>query len=157
VAMLDAAVASTRRIAADLRPLVLDDLGLMPAIEWLVQGFTQRTGVPCELVADESLELNEPFATAVFRIVQESLVNVAKHASASHVVVRVDKAGSELILSVEDDGAGFAVDGPRKPQSLGIAGLKERAQLLRGQVRILSDPGKGTRVEARIPFKEPQE
>src|SRR5688572_31662009 len=75
LAMLDAAVASTRRIAADLRPLVLDDLGLVPAIEWLVQNFTQRTGVPCRLEADESIELREPYATAVFRIVQESLAN----------------------------------------------------------------------------------
>ena len=84
-AMLDDAVAATRRIAADLRPLVLDDLGLVPAIEWLAQGFTQRSGVRCELEVDEDLQLRDPFATAVFRILQESLNNVAKHANASRV------------------------------------------------------------------------
>jgi PAS domain S-box-containing protein len=151
LAMLDAAVASTRRIAADLRPLVLDDLGLVPAIEWAAQNFSQRTGVPCELDVDESLELQEPYATAVFRIVQESLANVAKHAHASRVRVRVAREGEDMVLRVEDDGTGFRVSDPRKPQSLGLAGLRERAHLLRGAVAILSEPGSGTVVEARIP------
>ena len=156
LAMLDAAVASTRRIAADLRPLVLDDLGLVAAIEWLVQNFTQRTGVPCALEADEELELAEPYATAVFRIVQESLANVAKHAGASQVGVRVAREGRDLVLAVQDDGAGFRTEDPRKPQSLGLAGLRERAHLLRGEVHIASAPGAGTRVEARIPLAAPE-
>ena len=152
--LLDGAVASTRRIAADLRPLVLDDLGLVPAIEWLAQTFTQRHGVPCRLDVDEDLELHEPYATAVFRIVQESLVNVAKHAQASEVRVAVARTRGEVVLQVSDNGRGFAPDAPRKPQSLGLAGLRERAQLLRGQVFIESEPGGGTRVEARIPIAE---
>ena len=152
--MLDAAVASTRRIAADLRPLVLDDLGLMPAIDWLVQNFSQRTGVPCQLEADEDMELREPYATAVFRIVQESLVNVAKHAQASRVLVRIARQDDALILSVEDDGQGFRAADPRKPQSLGLVGLRERAHLLRGEVLVSTAPGEGTRVEARIPIPE---
>ena len=81
--MLDATVAATRRIAADLRPLLLDDLGLVPAIEWLVHNFIDRTGLDCRLLANEDIELREPHATTVFRIVQEGLVNVAKHANAS--------------------------------------------------------------------------
>ncbi|MEJ7931906.1 PAS domain-containing sensor histidine kinase [Ramlibacter sp. AN1015] len=149
--MLDASVAATRRISADLRPLVLDDLGLVPAIEWLVQSFTQRHGVPCALDADESLELGEPHATAVFRIVQESLANAAKHARANQVWVRVAREGREIVLSVRDDGQGFRTDADRKPQSLGLIGLRERAQLLEGTVRIASAPGQGTRIEARIP------
>lgn len=156
LAMLDTAVASTRRIAADLRPLVLDDLGLVPAIEWLVQNFTQRTGVRCELEVDEALELGEPYATAVFRIVQESLQNVAKHARAGEVRVRVERKEGALELAVQDDGAGFRMDDPRKPQSLGIVGLRERAHLLRGEVHIASEPGAGTRVQARIPLREEQ-
>jgi PAS domain S-box-containing protein len=151
LAMLDTAVASTRRIAADLRPLVLDDLGLVPAIEWLVQNFSQRSGIPCELEMDEELELGEPYATAVFRIVQESLVNVAKHARASMARVRVERDGDDFVLVVQDDGQGFRVADPRKPQSLGLVGLRERAHLLRGEVRVSSAPGEGTRVEARIP------
>lgn len=152
LSMLDASVAATRRIAADLRPLVLDDLGLAAAIEWLAQNFTQRTGVPCELDMDENLELDEPYATAVFRIVQESLANVGKHAGAARVQLRVAHEGGALVLSVEDDGVGFTQDAPRKPQSLGLVGLRERAHLLQGEVRIDSEPGRGTTVAARIPL-----
>jgi PAS domain S-box-containing protein len=151
LAMLDASVAATRRIAADLRPLVLDDLGLVPAIEWLVQNFTQRSGVACELEVDEELELREPYATAVFRIVQESLVNVAKHARARHVKVALVRTRSEIRLSVIDDGLGFDPSAARKPNSLGIAGLRERAQLVQGAITVRSEPGQGTTVEALIP------
>ena len=154
LAMLDASVAATRRIAADLRPLVLDDLGLVPAIEWLAQNFTQRFGVPCALDVDEDMELHEPYATAVFRMVQESLANVAKHANASHVQVSVARAEGQVTLRVADDGAGFVPAAPRKPGSLGLAGLRERAQLLKGTVHIDSTPGQGTVVQAHIPVKE---
>jgi PAS domain S-box-containing protein len=154
LSLLDHAVASTRRIAADLRPLVLDDLGLLAALEWLAQSFTQRTGVPCRMELDESLDLQEPFATAVFRIVQESLANVGKHAQAHHVDVRLAQAGEEVVLVVKDDGIGFQTSDPRKPQSIGLVGLRERARLLRGSVAIQSEPGKGTRVEARLPLPQ---
>ena len=153
--MLDASVAATRRIAADLRPLVLDDLGLVPAIEWLVQNFTQRTGVACELEVDQELELHEPYATAVFRIVQESLVNVGKHAGARKVQVSVVRAGPEVRLCVNDDGVGFDTSAARKPASLGLAGLRERAQLVQGTVSVRSEPGRGTSVEALIPVPAP--
>jgi len=152
LAMLDTSVAAVRRIAADLRPLVLDDLGLVPAIEWLAQNFTQRTGVACTLQVDESLELQEPYATGVFRIVQESLTNVAKHARASRVELELRPHGDHLLLRVQDDGIGFRPSAPRRPQSLGLVGLRERATLLRGDVRVDSSPGGGTRVEARIPM-----
>jgi PAS domain S-box-containing protein len=154
LAMLDASVASTRRIAADLRPLVLDDLGLVPAIEWLVQGFTQRSGVACELDADDDLELGEPYATAVFRIVQEALVNVGKHAKAQRVRVGVAVQPGQLVLRVQDDGVGFDLAAGRKPQSLGLAGLRERAQLLKGSVSLRSEPGHGTTIEALIPLPD---
>ncbi len=149
--MLDGAVASTRRIAADLRPLVLDDLGLAAAIEWAVQNFTQRHQVACTLEMDEGMELREPYATAVFRIVQESLVNVAKHAAATQVVVRVTLEGDQVTLQVRDNGRGFDVGAPRKAASLGLAGLRERAHLLKGTLQIDSVPGTGTTVQATIP------
>ena len=154
LSMLDTCVASTRRIAADLRPLVLDDLGLVPALEWVVQNFTQRTGVPCELIVDEDLELEEPYATGVFRIVQESLQNVAKHAEAHQVEVELKAEGESLQLRVQDDGIGFRPSQPRKPQSLGLVGLRERAHLLHGRVDVQSEPGQGTHVTARIPVGE---
>lgn len=155
LSMLDASVAATRRIAADLRPLLLDDLGMLPAIEWLVQNFTQRTGMACELEADEELELHEPYATAVFRIVQESLVNVAKHSRASTVKVTLDLAGRQMLLIVKDDGVGFSPAAGRKPNSLGLVGLRERAQLLKGTINVQSQPGRGTTIEVRIPVAEP--
>lgn len=150
--MLDSTVAATRRIAADLRPLLLDDLGLGPAVEWLAHNFSQRTGVPCQLSVDDEVELHEPYATAVFRIVQESLANVAKHAKATHVSVQIDRQPQAVMLRVTDNGVGFVAGGPRKPHSLGLMGLRERAQLLRGSIAIDSQPGQGTRVEVRIPL-----
>jgi PAS domain S-box-containing protein len=154
LAMLDRSVAATRRIAADLRPLLLDDLGLVPAIEWLAQNFTQRNGVPCELVMDEELDLAEPHATAVFRIVQESLANVAKHAGASRVSVQLSRVAGELLLCVRDDGRGFTPEAPRKPSSLGLVGLRERVQLLKGKLWVASEAGHGTTVEVRIPLPQ---
>lgn len=154
VHMLDRTVAATRRMAADLRPLMLDDLGLVPAIEWLANNFMQRCGVPCTLSTNDelALELPEPYATAVFRIVQESLNNIAKHAAASQVIITLDKTLDTVRLRVDDDGCGFFANGPRKPQSLGLMGLRERAQLLGGCVDIFSAQGKGTTVEVSIPM-----
>lgn len=154
LAMLDGSVAATRRIAADLRPLLLDDLGLVPAIEWLAQNFAHRSGVPCRIEMDEELELPEPYATAVFRMVQESLANVAKHARARQVTVGVAVNPGEVRLWVQDDGVGFETAAPRKQNSLGLVGLRERAQLLKGSVSIDSQPGLGTRVQAHIPLHQ---
>jgi PAS domain S-box-containing protein len=151
--MLDRSVASTRRIAADLRPLLLDDLGLAAAIEWLASNFTQRWSIPVTLSVDEDLELHEPYATAVFRIVQESLVNVAKHAHATQVLVAVEKHDHSVTLSVQDNGRGFIPTAPRRASSLGLMGLRERAQLLKGSFQLESAPGLGTRVEVKIPLE----
>ncbi len=151
---LDQAIASTRRIAADLRPPVLDDLGLVAAVEWIAAAFTRRHGIRCELDIDDSLDLQEPHATALFRILQESLVNAAKHSRATRVDVRLVRAPGEVVLSVQDDGVGFQPADPRKPQSLGLVGLRERARLLRGTLALASEPGKGTRIEARVPMDD---
>jgi PAS domain S-box-containing protein len=152
--MLDTTVAATRRIAADLRPLMLDDLGLVPAIEWLAQNFGQRTGVACTLKVEEEVELREPYATAVFRIIQESLANVAKHAGASQVEVSIERIPGAVVLQVRDNGRGFVPDAPRKPYSLGLMGLRERTQLLKGTIQVDSRPGQGTCVHVSIPVAE---
>jgi PAS domain S-box-containing protein len=152
--MLDGMVASTRRIASDLRPLMLDDLGLVPAAEWLTQNFTERTGIGCAFSADPAeIEMQDPHATAVFRILQESLTNVARHAQASQVDVTLDGNDGEIVLRVRDNGCGFEPGGPRKPNSLGLVGLRERATLLGGEIDITAAPGKGTVVEVRIPLQ----
>jgi len=154
-AMLDKTVAATRRIATDLRPLMLDDLGLVPAVEWLVESFTQRTGVACELaVSREALDLPAAHATAVFRTIQESLTNIAKHARASRVEVAVEQADGHLSVSVRDDGVGFSPEDARKPNSFGLLGLRERASLLGGEATISSAQGRGTYVELRLPCGE---
>lgn len=151
VAEIDSSVAATRRIAADLRPLVLDDLGLVAAIEWLVDEFIERTGVSCSLRLEGDLDLPEPYATGVFRILQEALANVGKHAHARQVEVSATRGATDLRLIVVDDGVGFDPAGPRMPHSLGMAGLRERVHLLQGELVVSSQVGHGTRIEARIP------
>jgi len=152
--LLDGTVAATRRISADLRPLVLDDLGLAAAAEWLVQSFTTRTGVACELAMARDLEIREPHATTVFRVLQESLTNIAKHAKATQVEVTLQCEGDDVVIEVIDNGAGFSPAAPRKAGSFGLMGMRERAALLGGDVTIDSGPGEGTRVELRLRVKE---
>jgi PAS domain S-box-containing protein len=154
-AMIDGTVAATRRISAALRPLILDDLGLVPAAEWLVQEFTQRTGIPCELVVGApDLELEDPHATAVFRILQESLTNVARHAMAQRVEVALGRSDGAVTLNVRDNGRGFNLDHPRRPNAFGLMGVRERVSLLGGEVRIQSQPGRGTVLHVQIPLEE---
>src|SRR5262249_21456486 len=106
--LIDGTVAASRRISSDLRPLMLDDLGLAAATEWLVQNFSNRTGVECVLDAtEEDLDLHDPHATAVFRVIQESLTNIAKHAEATKVTVRARIENGEIRLVIEDNGRGF--------------------------------------------------
>ena len=148
--LVDGTVAATRRISSDLRPLVLDDLGLAAAVEWLVQSFTTRTGVACELAVSSNLELEEPYATTVFRVLQESLTNIAKHAQATQVEVSLEREEGRTALHVEDNGRGFDTSAPRKSGAFGLLGMRERAALLGGEIKIDSEPGKGTRLELRI-------
>jgi hypothetical protein len=154
--LLDGTVAATRRISADLRPLVLDDLGLAAAADWLAQNFTARTGIPCELALAQGFEdIPDPHATTIFRVLQESLTNIAKHADARHVEVTLGKDREHMTLAVSDDGRGFSPHAPRKPASFGLLGLRERAALLGGEVSIESAPGRGTIIEMRLPHPQP--
>jgi two-component system sensor histidine kinase UhpB len=156
--LLDGTVAAARRISSDLRPLMLDDLGLVAACEWLAHNFQQRTGVPCELVLGAGeLDLPDPYATAVFRVLQESLTNIAKHAGASQVEATLERGEGTVILTVRDNGRGFQPADPRKEGSYGLVGLRERAFLLGGDIRIESEPGRGTYVEMRMPMGEQTE
>ncbi|HLX27684.1 MAG TPA: PAS domain S-box protein [Casimicrobiaceae bacterium] len=152
-AQIDTTIAAIRRIAADLRPLLLDDLGLAAALKSLVKEFGRHNSIACELMLPgEDLELPVAHASAVFRIVQESLTNVGKHAKASHVDVAVATERDNVNVTVHDDGVGFATDAPRKAESYGLLGVRERAYLLGGEARVTSAPGRGTRLEVRIPL-----
>jgi PAS domain S-box-containing protein len=151
--LLDSTVATTRRISADLRPLVLDDLGLGAAAEWLAQTFSQRTHVPCDLKVDVACaQLGEPHASALFRILQETLTNVSKHANAKRVEVRLERSGDDAVLTVVDDGVGMDPAARPNPRSFGLRGIGERVMLLGGDVKITSGPGAGTALVVRIPI-----
>jgi signal transduction histidine kinase len=151
--LLDFTVATTRRISADLRPLVLDDLGLGAAAEWLMHNVVQRAGLAWSLYLDPACtELGEPYASALFRIMQESLTNVARHARAHSVDVRLERAGDAAVLQVADDGIGIDPTAPPKAGSFGLRGINERALLLGGSVEVRGRPGEGTTVVASIPF-----
>ena len=152
-ALVDATVVATRRIASDLRPMLLDDLGAVPAIEWLVEQFGKRCGIPVSLAVDPpDLELAGAQATSAYRIVQEALTNVARHAQATDVRVMLRRTGDELVLAVQDDGRGFDLAAARRPNAFGLVGLRERAYLVNGRITIDSAPGEGTRVEAVLPL-----
>jgi signal transduction histidine kinase len=151
--LLDTTVAATRRIAADLRPLMLDDLGLVPAAEWLAENFERHHGIECRLEIDPpELDLADPQSTAVFRIMQESLTNVARHAGASLVEVSLGRVNGHLRLRVRDNGRGFDPAAPRRPNAFGLTGLRERAHLVGGQVSLETAPGRGTTIEVSIPL-----
>ncbi|WP_175960690.1 sensor histidine kinase [Burkholderia pyrrocinia] len=155
--MARGAVAATRRIASDLRPLMLDDLGFAAAMQWLVEDFRHRHGIACALHVDPpELQLDEPYATAVFRIAQEALANVARHAAASHADVELVHGDDAIALTIRDDGAGFDPGAPRKSSSFGLVGLRERAYLVGGTLQITTTLGEGTTVEVEIPLSHPQ-
>jgi len=131
---------------------VLDDLGLGAAAEWLVQNVAQRAGLECELRVDPSLaELGEPYASTLFRVMQESLTNVTRHAHAKRVEVQLDRLGDDALLSVIDDGIGM--DPTVRPKSsFGLRGISERVLLLGGAVDLSSRPGAGTKLMVRVPL-----
>lgn len=154
--LLDSCIFSVRKIATELRPGLLDALGLAAAIEWQVEEFQARTGVSCSLTLPrEKLSLPDDQATALFRILQEALTNIARHAQAKHAEVRLAVASGRLVLEVLDDGRGIRPDDRAKARSLGIVGMRERALLLGGEVEVTGSPGSGTTVRASVPVEAP--
>jgi PAS domain S-box-containing protein len=154
--LLDQTVVSTRRISADLRPLMLDDLGLADAATWLVNDFAGRSGIPCEIeVAGDGAfaGLDGNVATAVYRALQESLTNIAKHADAKHAWVALRAADGEVTFEVEDDGRGIAAGDADKQRALGLKGMHERVAYLGGTLEVARAPRGGTRVRARVPMR----
>lgn len=156
VTLIDTTIQSVRRIASELRPGLLDDLGLMAAIEWQVQEFQSRTGIPTRLTAEPSeFELDRERSTAIFRILQEALTNVARHAQATGVHIRLKGDVERLIMEVIDNGKGITPQALGDRRALGLLGMRERALLLGGEVAIVGRPGQGTRVTVVMPLKRP--
>lgn len=155
---IDEGVNSVRAICSRLRPGVLDDLGLAAAIEWQASEFESRNGVRCQAsVPPVDLHMDGDRATAAFRIFQECLTNVIRHAQAKLVRVDLSQEDERIVLVVEDDGIGFLEsDLSNTPGSLGLLGMRERAQACGGDVRISSSPGNGTTVTIRVPLDAPR-
>jgi PAS domain S-box-containing protein len=155
-ALLDQTVGSTRRISADLRPLMLDDLGLADAAQWLVDDFARRSGIACRIAmaGEDALRgLDGRLATAVYRAIQESLTNVARHAGAKSVWASLEVEEGRVLFEIEDDGRGIAPADLAKSRSLGLKGMRERIAYFGGTLHIERAPRGGTRVRLSVPVK----
>jgi PAS domain S-box-containing protein len=155
-AMLDQTVTSTRRISADLRPLMLDDLGLADAAGWLVQDFAKRSRIQCDLRLPDPEALQDAsknVATAVYRAVQESLTNIGRHSGATNAWVILAVEDGMILVDVEDDGRGISPPDLAKARSLGLKGMRERFAYLGGSLEITPAPRGGTRLRLRVPLK----
>ncbi len=147
------AITSLRRIATNLRPRALDEGGLYFALQGLRDEFMERHGIACTLYADEAeLRLDDAASTAIFRIVQEALTNIARHANATTVTLYVYRVDHQLLVSIRDDGRGIAPADLEKVQSLGLIGMRERVWAMQGEITVSSDEPPGTRIDVLLPL-----
>ena len=153
IQLVDGMIVTLRKIASELRPRTLDDLGLTPALEWQAQEFEGRTGITCRIVLPpEPLVLDSELSTAIFRIFQESLTNVARHAHATRVEAFLEQEADQLIFRVRDNGKGFDAKEVKARKSLGLVGMQERALLLNGQLTLEGIAHVGTNLTLRVPY-----
>jgi signal transduction histidine kinase len=152
-ACIDTTIQTVRRIATDLRPGILDNLGLVAAVEWQAQDFQLRTGIRCttRMMATETM-WNQDFSTTFFRIFQETLTNIIHHAGASEVEVTLTEDADSLLMVIRDNGRGISEEETASAKSIGLVGMRERAALLAGEVTFAGIPGQGTTVTVRIPL-----
>lgn len=152
--LVDRSIETVHRIAGDLRPSVLD-FGLVAAIDWQAKEFEKQLGIPCEFMSNrEEVNLHADQATALFRIFQEALTNIGKHAQASRVAVRLTRNRCNVQLEIEDNGQGMSVSDRMKPKSFGIRGMIERASALGGTLVVNAGKQAGTIVAITIPLTE---
>lgn len=154
LSLLDTAIKTVRRIATDLRPSILDDLGLIAAIEWQSEEFERRSGISTEFISTMAeFRYSSGIAIGLFRICQESLTNVARHAEASKICISLQEHDNEnILLKIEDNGRGFEVRKIGDKKTLGLLGMRERTLMMGGEFRIKSDPGKGTTLFVTVPL-----
>ncbi|MEJ7646427.1 MAG: PAS domain S-box protein [Chryseolinea sp.] len=153
IAMLDNTVRTIRRISSDLRPAVLDNLGLVPALEWQSREFEKNTGMHCAFNAKAAeITVERSVATGIFRIYQEALTNITRHAKATHVEAVIGTSEEFVTLTVKDNGQGFNPAEAGSKETLGLIGMRERAAMMGGDLRIESLPGRGTHVLLNIPL-----
>ncbi len=149
---IDSIIQTVRRIATELRPVILDQYGLGAAVEWQANEFSRRTGIPCQTDIEKNLEVDSALSTTSFRILQEALTNVARHSQAQRVCVTLRRINGELQLTVQDNGMGFNPAIPRRSDSLGLLGMRERAIQAGGVFTIQPDPSGGTIVAVSLPL-----
>jgi PAS domain S-box-containing protein len=151
--LIDTAIETVKRISAELRPPILDDLGIAVALEWQAEEFKKRTQINCEFSSKpKDIVLDPDRSTAIFRIFQEALTNVARHSNASRVSAVLTKETDKIVLTVKDNGKGIEENQIADPKAFGIIGMKERAHFLGGEVRVDGVPGKGTSITVSIPL-----
>ena len=152
--VIDRTIQTVQKLSGELRPGLLDDLGLAAAIEWQAEDFQKRTGIDCEVsLSTEETLLNRDQSTTMFRIFQETLTNVIRHARATKVAVRLEEQSGSMVLEVTDNGRGITEAEIRDAKSLGLIGMRERVEFIDGEVTIVGSPGKGTRITVTLPVK----
>lgn len=150
-------LASLRKIVYGLRPTILDDLGLIPAIRWYARTNLEEAGIRVELHTDEDMSpISSHLISSIFRIAQEAINNIVRHSKATEVNISLHKLGTEILLEISDDGQGFDIvnvrDEALQLQHLGLLGIQERADLVGGDFKIYSKPGRGTKVQVSVPM-----
>jgi signal transduction histidine kinase len=157
IGLIEVGIQSVRQISSDLRPAVLDHLGLREAVEWAATKFEARTGIRCRLAWDlETEPADRARQLAIFRILQEALTNVVRHAHAGAVRISVRERGGDLTLTIRDNGRGITKAELESVESIGLLGMRERARLLGGRVMIAGARGRGTTVTVTVPTSAKQ-
>ena len=156
--LVEKSVAIVHRFACELRPAVLDDLGLIPALHTYLKAFSKKTGIRARLIAFAGVEkLSSTKRTALYRVTHEALANVARHAAASKVEISIHRISNAVTMDITDNGKGFDANQvlyTNNCKRLGLLGIRERVEMLGGKFAIISAPGKGTTIHTQIPFKE---
>jgi signal transduction histidine kinase len=153
---IDETIQTVRRIATELRPGILDSLGLVAALEWQANEFQTRSGIPCHVDSSvDDSQLDQQITTVFFRIYQEALTNIIRHAKATRVDVLLAEENGALVLSVKDNGRGISEEEIANTRSIGLVGMRERAMLIGGEIQLRGAPGKGTTMTLRLPLSRP--
>lgn len=156
--LVDTTIGKVQKISSELRPGLLDDLGLQAAMEWQAGEFQNRTGIKCEIIFNsKSNKLDQERSTAIFRIFQETLTNVARHANATRVRVRLKENAGNLLMEVRDNGKGITEEQMSSPKSFGLIGIRERIHFFGGEIKMSGVQDKGTAVTVSIPLNKLKE
>lgn len=151
--LVDDAIGNVRQMSQLLRPIILDDFGLEAGVRWLVDGFRARTGIDVNFTSNYAGRLPDETETHLFRIAQEALTNVARHAQARHVTIKLESTGDQIALTIQDDGRGLDLPANGKLPSLGMIGMRARARSAGGDVIVRSQPDHGVLIEVRVPIR----